>query len=155
MSIILPNTISVLIWVFEQQMADAAGLAEACPDVTFVLQHAGMLVDRGKSGRRDWERGMKRLAQCPNVCSKLSAFGTFTHKNEPKFIADMVQTTVGLFGAERCLYGSNFPIEKLWTTYKTMFKAFQNAASSLTPEQQNAIFNDTAARIYRLSDEAS
>ncbi|MGI9366460.1 MAG: amidohydrolase family protein [Rhizobiaceae bacterium] len=136
--------------VFEQQMADAAGLAEACPDVTFILQHAGMFVDRTKSGRRNWQRGMERLANCDNICSKLSAFGTFIHKNDPKFIADMVQTTVGLFGAERCMYGSNFPIEKIWTSYDKLFAAFTKAASKLTKKQQRAIFNDTAERVYRL-----
>ena len=60
---------------------------------------------------------MKRLAKCPNVVVKLSAFGTFLHRNDPTFIAEMVQAAVGLFGAERCLFGSNFPIEKLWTSY--------------------------------------
>lgn len=136
--------------VFDLQMKDAAGLADACPDVTFILQHAGMLADPSKAGRQSWEAGMTRLAKCKNVCSKLSAFGTFIHKNDPKFIADMVQTTVGLFGARRCLYGSNFPIEKLWTGYGQLFDAFQKAASTLTAQQQKAIFHDTAARVYRL-----
>ncbi|MFD0914846.1 amidohydrolase family protein [Pseudahrensia aquimaris] len=136
--------------VFASQMDAAADLAEACPDVTFILQHAGMLEDTSKQGRAQWETGMKRLAQCDNVVSKLSAFGTFIHKNDPDFIRDMVETTVGIFGAKRCLYGSNFPIEKLWTSYPELFDAFQQAASGLPKTQQKAIFNDTAARVYRI-----
>ncbi len=136
--------------VFEQQMADAAGLAETCGDVTFILQHAGMLAEPGKSARRNWEHGMQRLAKCPNICTKLSAFGTFIHRNDPKFIADMVATTVDMFGADRCMFGSNFPIEKLWTDYKSLFDAFLKAAANLSKKQQKAIFNDTAARVYRL-----
>ncbi|MEP3199094.1 MAG: amidohydrolase family protein [Lentilitoribacter sp.] len=136
--------------VFEQQMTSAAGLAEACPDVEFVLQHAGMLTDKTKENRRNWERGMERLAKCPNVNSKVSGFGTFNHKVDQKFITDMLQTTVEMFGAKRCLYGSNFPIEKLWTSYKKLFKAFEKAASTLSEEDKRFVFNDTAERIYQL-----
>ncbi len=136
--------------VFAEQMDDAAGLADACPDVTFILQHAGMLVDMSNKGRSKWEAGMQRMARCNNVCSKLSAFGTFSHKNDPRFIADMVQTTVEIFGARRCMFGSNFPIEKLWTSYGALFSAFRKAAAKLSAQQQNAIFKNTAARIYRI-----
>ncbi len=136
--------------VFAPQMEAAAGLAESCPDVTFVLQHAGMLEDTSAEGRKAWEVGMKRLAKCGNVVTKLSAFGTFIHRNDPEFVSDMIVTTEKIFGAKRCLFGSNFPIEKLWTTYEELFDAFLTGASGLSKPKQKAIFNDTAARIYRL-----
>ena len=101
--------------VFAPQMADAAGLAEACPEVVFVLQHAGMPEDASEAGRAAWRAGMERLAACPNVVVKLGGLGTFIHRNDPAFVAETVAGTVALFGAERCLFGSNFPIEKLWT----------------------------------------
>ena len=109
-----------------------------------------MKEDTTKAGHKLWEDGMKRLADCPNVVTKLSAFGTFIHKNDPAFIAQMVVETEAIFGADRCLYGSNFPIEKLWTDYASLFTAFQDAAQSLSEKKQTAIFNDTAARVYRL-----
>lgn len=136
--------------VFADQMEDAAGLAAACPDVTFILQHAGMLEDTSDEGRAKWRKGMERLAAEPNVTSKLSAFGTFIHRNDPAFVRDMIETTVAIFGADRCLYGSNFPIEKLWTSYADLFAAFRAGASNLTQSQWDAIFNDTAARVYRV-----
>ncbi|MEM7299745.1 MAG: amidohydrolase family protein [Pseudomonadota bacterium] len=136
--------------VFEAQMADAAGLAEACPDVTFVLQHAGMLEDTTKEGRRNWRAGMKKLAKQQNVVSKLSAFGTFIQRNDPAFIKEMVDATVDILGAKRCLFGSNFPIEKLWTSYRALFDAFQQATADLPKAQQKAIFHGTAARVYRI-----
>jgi predicted TIM-barrel fold metal-dependent hydrolase len=136
--------------VFAGQMEGAAELANACPDVTFILQHAGMKEDATDAGHKVWTEGMKRLANCPNVVTKLSAFGTFIHKNDPAFIAQMVTDTEKLFGAERCMYGSNFPIEKLWTSYIQLFNAFQDATKGLSKKKQKAIFNDTAARIYRL-----
>lgn len=136
--------------VFASQMDGAAALADACPDVTFILQHAGMKEDATDAGQKAWSEGMKRLAECPNVVTKLSGFGTFIHKNDPDFIAQMVTDTEALFGADRCMYGSNFPIEKIWTSYTQLFNAFRDAASGLAKAKQTAIFNDTAARVYRL-----
>jgi predicted TIM-barrel fold metal-dependent hydrolase len=136
--------------VFAPQMADAAGLAESCPDVTFILQHAGMLEDLSPQGRATWRAGMAKLAQCPNVVSKLSGLGTFIHRNDDVHIAEILNDTVALFGAERCLFGSNFPIEKLWTTYRDLVDAHRSAAASFQPEQRDAIFGGTATRVYRL-----
>ncbi|WP_159007522.1 amidohydrolase family protein [Bradyrhizobium sp. S69] len=136
--------------VFAPQMTDAAALAEACPDVTFILQHAGMLEDLSPEGRSAWRAGMLRLAACPNVVSKLSGLGTFIHRNDPAHIADVVTDTVAIFGAGRCLFGSNFPIEKLWTSYRDLVGAFRGAAERLRPDQREAIFNTTATRVYRL-----
>jgi predicted TIM-barrel fold metal-dependent hydrolase len=135
--------------VFAPQMADAAGLAEACPKVTFILQHAGMLEDLSQ-GRAAWRAGMARLALCPNVVSKLSGLGTFIHRNDGAHIADVLDDTVAIFSAERCLFGSNFPIEKLWTSYRDLVDAYRTAAARLRPEQRDAIFATTATRVYRL-----
>ncbi len=136
--------------VFSGQMDAAVELAHACPDVTFILQHAGMLEDSSEEGWAAWRKGMKRLSKCKNVVTKLSAFGTFIQRNDPEFIAEMVAETVAIFGAKRCMFGSNFPIEKLWTSYGELFAAFQKATANLPKTQQKAIFHDTAARVYQL-----
>lgn len=143
-------------WVFElqvfaSQMADAARLAQACPQVTFVLQHAGMLEDLSDAGRTAWRAGMAKLAACPNIVSKLSGLGTFIHRNDPVHIATLVRDTVALFGADRCLYGSNFPIEKLWTEYAPLFDAYRAATAMLPEADRRRIFCDTATRVYRLA----
>lgn len=136
--------------VFPGQMEGAARLAAACPDVTFILQHAGMLEDRSKQGVAEWRDGLARLAEQPNVAVKLSGLGTFIHRNDPEHIASIVRTTVKLFGAERCLFGSNFPIEKLWTSYGELVEAYFKATGRLGKDERDAIFHGTAARIYRL-----
>lgn len=142
-------------WVFElqvfsAQMAGAAELAVACPDVTFVLQHAGMLEDLTEAGLGTWRAGMRALAACPNVVAKLSALGTFLHRNDPEHIRTIVGETIALFGAERCLFGSNFPIEKLWTSYADLAAAYRAATVSLSPADRQAVFSGTARRVYRL-----
>lgn len=135
--------------VFAGQMPGAARLARACPDVTFILQHAGMFEDRSKAGRQAWLAGMQALADCDNVMCKLSGLGTFLHRNDPEHISDQINIALKLFGPERCLFGSNFPIEKLWTSYADLFAAYQAAVPKTHREQ---VFNLTAARVYRLDN---
>jgi predicted TIM-barrel fold metal-dependent hydrolase len=136
--------------VFTSQMADAARLAADNPDITFVLQHAGMLEDLSPGGRSAWREGMKRLAGEPNIVSKLSGLGTFIHRNDPAHIEDVALQTVELFGADRCLFGSNFPIEKLWTSYADLVAAHRMAIASLPEKDQRSILAGTATRVYRL-----
>lgn len=136
--------------VFAGQMAGAAELAAACPDVTFVLQHAGMLEDLSEPGIAEWRKGMALLAGQPNVVSKLSGLGTFLRRNDPNHIAFVARETIALFGAERCLFGSNFPIEKLWTSYADLIAAHRAAVATLRAAEQEQIFAGTARRIYKL-----
>lgn len=136
--------------VFASQMADGAALATAFPGINFVLLHAGMLQDLSAEGRRGWREGMKRLAGEPNVYTKFSGLGTFIRRNDPRHIADVVGETVELFGAERCLWGSNFPIEKIWTDYRSIVDAIRAAVAKYDEKVRRAILHDTAARLYRL-----
>ena len=136
--------------VFAGQIPHALDLVDACPDVTFVLQHAGMLEDTSEAGRVLWRAAMADLALRPNANAKLSGFGTFNHRNDPGHIAWLVSETVTMFGADRCLWGSNFPIEKLWTDYGSLLSAHRAAAGGPSAAETRAIFNDTAARVYRL-----
>jgi len=136
--------------VFTSQMAGAAEMAAANRDVTFVLQHAGMLEDLSSAGVGAWREGMKRLADQPNIIAKLSALGTFLRRNDPAHIAFVTSETVALFGAGRCMFGSNFPIEKLWTTYADLIAANRAAIASLPEADQRQVLHGTAARIYRM-----
>lgn len=137
--------------VFAHQMSGAAELAASCPKTTLVLQHAGMLEDTSETGRQAWRAAMTGLAAESNVSAKLSGFGTFIHRCDAAHIAWLTHETLALFGADRCLWGSNFPIEKLWTDYTPLLEAHQSAAGHLSPQEQAAIFNDTAIRVYRLT----
>jgi predicted TIM-barrel fold metal-dependent hydrolase len=136
--------------VFAGQMAHACALVDACPKVTFVLQHAGMLEDLSDAGRAAWRRAMADLARRPNAYVKLSGFGTFVHRVDAQLIRWLWSETIALFGADRCLWGSNFPIEKLWTDYASLFAAHREAAATLSQPERDAVFFNTASRVYRL-----
>lgn len=136
--------------VFAGQMASAAELARDFPATTFILQHAGMFEDLSARGWDEWRAGMTKLAAQPNVVSKLSGLGTFIHKVDAKLIGDIARETISLFGAERCLFGSNFPIEKLWSSYDGLIQAYRTALADYPIDMQEKIFSATARRVYRL-----
>ncbi len=119
-------------------MADGAALAKAFPDVTFVLAHAGMLEDRSPKGRAAWRDGMARIADQPNVHTKFSGLGTFIRRNDAAHIADVVAETLTLFGPQRCVWGSNFPVEKIWTDYASIVTAFRAAIAHLPDVERRA-----------------
>jgi predicted TIM-barrel fold metal-dependent hydrolase len=136
--------------VFTSQMAAGAELARAFPQTTFVLDHAGMVEDTSDAGRAAWRAGMRLLANCRNVFVKLSALGTFVHRATLADIQPIVSDTVTLFGAARCLWGSNFPIEKIWTDCATVASNIRHAVAHLTVSEQRHILSETARRLYGL-----
>jgi predicted TIM-barrel fold metal-dependent hydrolase len=136
--------------VFAGQMADAARLARDFPGVTFVLLHAGMLEDRSADGWTRWREGMRKLAACPNVHAKLSGLGTFEHQCSVELWKPVVEETLALWGPSRCLFGSNWPIESLWTTYDRIIEVMRECTGALSEPERRAVFYGTARRIYRL-----
>ena len=131
-------------------LADAADLAQAFPDLQIVLLHAGMLTDRDPTTLAQWREGMQALAHCPNVSTKLSALSTFARRCSTQIWQPIVHETLAWFGPNRCMFGSNFPVEKLWTDYRSLFDVFKTCIDHLSIEEQRAVLHDTAARIYSL-----
>lgn len=138
--------------VFAGQMTDAAELAAAFPDITFVLVHAGMLTSRDETEVHEWRAGMARLAELPNVVVKLTGQGTFVRRLDPGFISFVAGETLGWFGPDRAMFGTNFPVEKLWTTMPDLVAAWRGALAHLSTEDQTAVFAGTARRVYGLSN---
>ncbi len=136
--------------VFSSQMADAARLAQDFPAVTFVLLHAGMAEDSSREGWVRWRDGMRLLAVCPNVCVKLSGLGTFARTCSVSLWKPVIEQTLAIFGPARCLFGSNFPIEKLWTTYSEIVSVTLACLDGLSPQERRAVMHDNAQRVYRL-----
>lgn len=136
--------------VFPGQWRHAAALASACPEVNFILQHAGMIEDTTEQGWAQWRQMMSALAGFENMYVKLSGLGTFVHRVDLELIDKIVSETVAVFGAQRCMFGSNFPIEKLWTSYEELYVAMKTVTAGFNDDEVQAIYNDTAQRLYRL-----
>jgi len=137
--------------VFPSQLSDAAAFVAAFPDVTFVLVHAGMLDSREPSKVEEWTLGLRRLAERPNVVVKLTGQGTFVHRVDQSLIDLVTATCLELFGSRRCMWGSNFPVEKIWTELPPLVSAWKQALRPYSVDAQEDVFSRTARRIYGLA----
>jgi predicted TIM-barrel fold metal-dependent hydrolase len=132
-------------------MADAVDLVSAFPGTTFVLVHAGMLTDRDEQTVAGWRTGMRALAEQPNVVVKLTGQGTFVHRVDPDLLSFVAEEVLESFGPRRALFGTNFPIENIWTPMADLVDAWRAALSGLSPAEQSWVFAENARRVYRLA----
>jgi len=136
--------------LYPAQMADAAALAHANPETLIILNHAGMPVDRDEEGIRLWKRGIRQLASAPNVVVKISGLGTVDWKWTVESIRPFVLETIEAFGVSRCMFASNFPIDKLFSDFDTLYDSFREITASFSADERRKLFHDNAARYYRL-----
>jgi len=136
--------------VFSHQMDETVKLLRDFPEVTFVLQHCGMLQDTSPDGVALWRKEMRNLSTCPNLMVKVSGLGTFERACRVESWRPIIEETIELFGAARCLYGSNFPIEGMWTSYANLVSVVKECLSRCSEAERRAVLHDTAERLYRL-----
>jgi predicted TIM-barrel fold metal-dependent hydrolase len=136
--------------VFPAQMADAARLVADFPGTTFVLVHAGMLESAQPGHVLPWRAGLELLAPLPNVMVKLSGLGTFVHRVDEELIRLVTTTAVDMFGSERCMFGSNFPIESIWSDFRTFMQTWLRVAADMPVEARRDVLGRTARRVYSL-----
>lgn len=136
--------------VFPGQMEAAARLVGQVPELRIALVHAGMCEDLSAAGREEWRSGMKRLAQFPNLSVKLSGLGTFVRRPDPEPAAAITSESLEIFGFERCMFGSNFPVEKLWASFGQVVEGVLGGLRSLSSEQRRRVMSRNAEDFYRL-----
>ena len=136
--------------VFPAQMAGAAALVAQFPALTFVLVHAGMLESTRPSHVRAWRAGLQRLAEHANVVVKLSGQGTFVHRVDESLIRLVAATALELYGSQRCMFGSNFPIESIWTDLPTLMRTWLRVLADVDLDARRDVLGSTARRVYSL-----
>lgn len=136
--------------VFPTQLGEAAGLAADFPDTSIVLDHAGMPIDRTDDGLHYWRTGMRRVAERPNTTVKISALGTNDHSWTRDSIRRIVLETIEVFGPERTMFGSNFPVDGLYSTFGDLYAAFFDITSGCTDQERSQLFGGTARKFYRI-----
>ncbi|MEZ5557850.1 MAG: amidohydrolase family protein [Pseudomonadales bacterium] len=157
-------------WHYHHQNADFAALARAVPGTTLILDHFGTPLGVGPyAGRREqifdqWRRDISAIAACPNVIAKLgglampdNGFGWDRRDRPPgsdEFVAAQRRYylhTIEAFGPERCMFESNFPVDKRSLSYAVLFNGLKKIAAEFTQAEQDAMFYGTAARVYQLT----
>jgi len=138
--------------VFPHQMGDAADLAASFPGTQIVLDHAGLPIERERGGLGRWRAGMRGLAAHPNVAVKISGLGQVDHHWTLESVRPLVAETLEIFGVERCLFASNFPIDGLYSDYATVISSFETIVGELGlgEAERDALFYANAERVYRL-----
>jgi predicted TIM-barrel fold metal-dependent hydrolase len=132
-------------------LGEAARLATAHPDSRIILNHTGLPADRSAEGLRGWKSAMATLAACPNVTVKISGLGQPGAAWTVAANKDIVLTTIDLFGAARCMFASNFPVDSLCATFATIYHGFREIVRDFSPTEQRALFHDNAIRIYGMT----
>lgn len=135
--------------LFPSQMKAGAELVAENLETDFILTHCGMLIDDRPETVDAWKDGLARLSPLPNLYAKLSGLGTFVHRNDPDLIALIINAAVDILGSERLMFGSNFPIEKLWAHYASVLADHRAAAERHGAKAVADVMYDTAERIYR------
>jgi len=136
--------------LYPHQMAQAARLAASHPDTPIAVNHAGMWADRTLAGWRQWRDGMRLLAREPNVSVKISGLVMFDHQWTPDSLRPLVFETLDAFGAQRAMFASNFPVDKLHATYRGLWHAYAGMIADLTPGEQSQLLRSNAERFYRI-----
>jgi L-fuconolactonase len=158
-------------YVYHTQLDEVAELARAFPETTIVLNHLGGPLGAGPyAGRRDevfqyWKGGLRDLSDLPNVAVKLGGLGmpsvgfSFRDRDVPPSSEELaaawkpyVETAIECFGAERCMFESNFPVENEIASYRTLWNAFKRLAGGCSQPEQQWLFYDSARVTYRLSE---
>ena len=164
-----PRQLTFEAWCYHPQIAALTDLARAFPDTIIILDHFGGPIGVGPyAGQQDavfeqWRRDVTELATCPNVRAKLGGLamevnGFDWHKRErPPGSAEFMdaqaryfETTLDLFGAERCMFESNFPVDKVSVSYHVLWNAFKRLTANYSAHERACLFHDTAKKTYRL-----
>jgi predicted TIM-barrel fold metal-dependent hydrolase len=136
--------------VFAPQAQYAVELIKAFPNVRMILVHAGMLTDRAPAMIDQWRAALTAMAAFPNLHVKLSGIGMFSHGVTQPQVRQVIRDTIQIFGIERTIYGSNFPLEKLHASYADFFGVYRSVLSEYTEAEQRKVLHDNAMKIYRL-----
>lgn len=136
--------------VYWQQMPALAKLAARYPGLQLILDHAGMPLERDPAGLEGWQRGMQQLAACPNVAVKLCGYGMVDNRWTEESIRPFVLQPIEWFGPERCMFGSNFPVDRLMASYARLWGAYRAITAGFPEGEQALLFRGTATRVYRL-----
>jgi L-fuconolactonase len=157
------------IWCFHTQMEEVLATCRAHPGLTIVIDHIGGPIGIGPyRGRRDeifaaWHESLRELARLPNTVMKIGGLGMrftgfdFHLQPDPPSSDRLVEVTrpyvdacIEAFGPSRCIFESNFPVDKAMFSYAVMWNAFKKIAGRYSEQEKRDLLGGTAARVYRI-----
>lgn len=130
----------------------AADLARDFPATQLIVNHTGLPADRSPEALAAWRRALEKVAAQPNTAIKISGIGI---PGQPWTVAangPVIRDTIAIFGVERCMFASNFPVDGVVGDFDTIFSGFLAATADRSEAERDILFHDNAVRFYRLQD---
>ncbi len=122
------------------------------PDLKVALCHCGSPHDQSAAGLAFWRKGLTRLAKLPNVFCKLSGFCMFEQNWNAERVKNIALAAIDIFGVDRCMFGSNFPVEKLYVSYQELYACYLEIIDNFSETEKEALMAGNARQFYRLED---
>jgi predicted TIM-barrel fold metal-dependent hydrolase len=132
-------------------LGDAAKLASDFPSIMIFLNHTGLPADRSPEGIAGWRKAMATLAAEPNVVVKISGLGVPGVGWTAEANRQIVLVVIELFGVERCMFASNFPVDSLCASFDEIYRGFEAIVRDFAAEERHALFAANARRLYAIA----
>ncbi len=136
--------------VYPQQMGQACKLVKENPDLQFILCHTGQPSSRDDESLKIWRTGIQALAELQNVCIKISGLGMFDRNWTVDTIRPFVLQAIDVFSQKRCMFGSNFPVDGMMSSYSRLWEAYSEITCGFSEDERYALFCGNAERVYRI-----
>lgn len=136
--------------LYPQQMVRAAQIIRNNPNITFLIEHTGCPVFAEKPTMDLWRAGMKTLAELPNTAAKISGLGMFDKNWTLQSVRDTVLHVIDVFGPERSMFGSNFPVDSLTSTYAYIWQNLTEITKGFSDDEKAQLFHRSAEKFYRI-----
>ena len=136
--------------LYPYQAEEVSRLARDFPNQTFIVNHCGSPIDRDPEGMARWKASLKLLGSEPNVQIKISALTAYDPSPTPESLREVALHCIECFGVDRSMFGSDFPVGHLWTSFDAIFDGFKAIVHGFSEAEQSALFHDNARRVYRI-----
>ena len=135
-----------------EQLPAVTEVLSGIPDLRVALCHCGSPHDQSEDGLAFWRRELARLGELPNVFCKLSGFCMFEQNWNAERVRATALAAIDIFGVNRCMFGSNFPVEKLYVSYQELYASYLEIIDSFSDSEKHALMAGNATQFYRLEN---
>jgi predicted TIM-barrel fold metal-dependent hydrolase len=150
-ALLAPNDLSFDLQTPWWHLGEARDLADAFSQTQLILNHTGLPADRSHAGLAGWRRALTTLAGATNAALKISGLGQAGRPWSADENRGVVLDAIDIFGPDRVMFASNFPVDSLVGSFETIFSGFLDITSGFSDAERDAMFRGNAARIYRIA----
>ncbi|KQS53808.1 amidohydrolase [Brevundimonas sp. Leaf363] len=150
LSLLARHGLSFDLQLYPSQMASAAIVAARNPNVAMIVNHAGLPTDRNPAGMQTWRNGLRLLATQPQVSIKISGLGITDRSWTAESIRPIVLECIDVFGTDRAMFASDFPVERAHGSFEAFYAAFDAITADFSEGERRKLFAENAEAIYRI-----